>query len=99
MPLVPFPLPPARVEYIELSVRMTKGDRTRWFMVRIRHYQDEPRREFRGLIQFDGYHHRSLTTTDLLQIMTFRIQCEGEIRELEKDGWVQVAEPTPRRRS
>lgn len=48
---------------------------------------------YRGVIFLDGRTHRAVTTTALFAIVQFRVQCEEEIRELERDGWMRTPSP------
>lgn len=94
MAVLSFPTAPDA--HVHLDVALAKEDRRRWFSVSIRPAAGLYPKTYRGVIFFDGRTHRALSTTALFDIVQFRVQCEEEIRELEKDGWTRVPSPTRR---
>lgn len=93
MPPINYPLPPTGPAYIALEIHLAKGTRRRWYWVQELPPRPPAPRAFKGFIKFDGFTHRGLTTTNLQEIMQFRIQCEDEAREHELDGWERVDPP------
>jgi hypothetical protein len=93
MSVVPFPA--RERDYVALDIALAKGDRRRWFWV---HPLETPG-TWRGRVFFDGRRHRELVTATLFDIMQFRVQCEDEIREHERDGWVRVESPSKHQRT
>lgn len=92
MTVVPFPTGP--VDRLDLHIALAKDDRRRRFWVREVPYKG--RGIWKGQIWFDGFTHRELVSDSFGEMSAFRIQCETEIRELEKDGWVRVPVKPPR---
>jgi hypothetical protein len=93
MRVIPFTRPPH--DHVMLHLQLAKGERRRRFWVRALAYRPGT---WKGQIWFDGRTHRQVVTTELHEILTFRIQCEAEVRELEKDGWRRIAATPPGRR-
>lgn len=95
--LVPFPPPPSSNDYLPLNVQLAKGDRRRWFYVaELPQWPGQPL-YYKGFIKYDGRTHRGVTSTALIDISHFKLQCEEEIREHLLDGWVPIDAPQLRR--
>jgi hypothetical protein len=74
--------------HISLHLHLAKGDRRRHFWIRPLDYR---LRWWQGQTRFDGRTHWQIMTDELHEIIAFRIQCEAEVAELLKDGWVKIA--------
>lgn len=90
MTVVPFTGEPH--DHLSLHLHLAKDDRRRRFWVRPLDYREG---YWKGQIWFDGRTHRQVITNELHVVFAFRVQCETEVAELLKDGWVKIAATQP----